>query len=574
DERLLPIEEWQRILKPFDIHELRYYGDNCVEQNEHILAVLKGNPAATSQKNKSSFRVSRFKSGISAIVHTRNEEHNITECLQSLTGWTDQIIVCDMESSDRTRELAAEIVGEDNVMSHPVIKNFDRARNASATRAEHEWVFYLDADERVPPQMGEAILKMIEDRGDAFSGMLVPFRHIFAGHWMQCLYPGYTAPRLFKNGCFFFNPRPHSGAQVDGEIVMFPGDDPNVSLLHNSFTSLSHYLGKLDNYTTSEAANMHRDGHSYSWQNSIRHFVQDFRGYYEQGQATRDGVHGFLYSFLSGFYRFFQHAKLYEHRFRQGQLTAQETNTPANLEEVLQFALNCIHERHVQAPIQIVTSPPSDTEVGVVWTGPLRDPSGYGEESRSLLFSLSQLPLNAGESDGSPNLIVAAQTVPWSFDTVDLSGESGASLLKLEQTTVPEGFIQIIQDLPQSLVGRINDKAGITIARTMFETDRLPDEWVKSLNKFDFVWATSEHGRDAFANSGVHPAKLRVVPGAIDLGQFAVEHSKSSAGKRTATNVRGKCFNSSRFSTGHYTRAGIAFLRVSFKNLTQIQMSG
>ena len=102
---------------------------------------------------------------------------------------------------------------------------------------------------------------------------------------MQSLYPGYTAPRLLKNGKFVFNARLHSGAQVDGRVVCFPADNPDLALVHYSFDSLAHYLDKLNRYTDGEALNLHRDGQPFHWQQAIRHFVQDFQGYYEPGQA-------------------------------------------------------------------------------------------------------------------------------------------------------------------------------------------------------------------------------------------------------------------------------------------------
>src|SRR5258708_2095776 len=68
--------------------------------------------------------------GISAIVHTRNEARRIADCLQSLQGWTEEIIVCDMESSDDTVDIALQHGAR--IVPHPFIANFDSARNISA----------------------------------------------------------------------------------------------------------------------------------------------------------------------------------------------------------------------------------------------------------------------------------------------------------------------------------------------------------------------------------------------------------------------------------------------------------
>ena len=315
DERLLPLAEWERILAPFDVAQLKLYGDPQHGEREHVLCVLRGQQIDDDLRSLMTVPEEPYPDGLSAIVHTRNESRHIAECLQTLVGWTDEIIVCDMESTDDTVEIAGRFT--DQIVLHPLLQNFDRARNVSAMRARYRWVLYLDADERVPPGLGPALRDLIARQGDRFEAMLLPFRHHFAGRWMQCLYPGYTAPRLLKNGRFTFNARLHSGAVVAGRTVSFPADNPDLALVHHSFESLSHYLEKMNRYTDGEAANLHRDGVPYHWQQAVRHFVQDLAGYYDQRGASQDGVHGFLWSFFSAFYRFSQHSKLYELRLRK-----------------------------------------------------------------------------------------------------------------------------------------------------------------------------------------------------------------------------------------------------------------
>ncbi len=546
NERLLDLDEWKRILEPFDVAELKYYGDPQLGGREHVLAVLRGQPVDDALRGLMTVDPEPYPPGISAIVHTRNEARHIAECLQSLAGWTDEIIVCDMESADDTVEIARGFT--EQILSHPLIANFDRARNTSAMRAGCRWVFYLDADERVPPALGQALKQLTQVPEPSFEGLLLPFRHHFMGKWMRCLYPGYTAPRLFRNGRFHFNPRLHAGAEVEGRIVCFPAEDPNLALVHYSFDSLSHYLGKLNRYTDGEAANMHRDGQGFHWQGAVRHFVREFHSYYDRGGAAQDGVHGFLYAFHSAFYRFEQHAKLFELRAARNELCPEEAAIPASVEQVLEYALSVLREPTLpQAPAIQVAAPAADSKaesppqappveppqeaaepgassataellavasraqaapsVPLVWSGPLYDPSGYGEESRHFVFGLE-------EAGACPSI----QPLPWSHSEVDLNEEERALLQAMAQRAVTPGFVHITQDFPPSF--RRHLQAGLSIGRTMFETDRLPLDWVRHCNRMDAVWVPTEFNRQSFARAGVDPAKLTVIPGCFDPAPF------------------------------------------------------
>ena len=197
NEKLLPLEEWQHHLKPFDIHELRYYGDEQANGRDHILCILKGEPESDRLKQLVDDKVKDYIPGISAIVHTRNEEKRLQACLDTLTGWTDEIIICDMESTDETVNIARKYTN--NIIFHPLISNFDRARNVSAMRAKYQWVFYLDADERVPEELGYTLRSMISSSDGNFDAVLPPFKHHFLGYWLQSLYPGYTIHQVTRN---------------------------------------------------------------------------------------------------------------------------------------------------------------------------------------------------------------------------------------------------------------------------------------------------------------------------------------------------------------------------------------
>ena len=74
--------------------------------------------------------------GISVIVHTLNEEKNIANCLESVK-WADEILVIDMHSTDKTREIAARYT--ERVLLHPPMQYADPARQFALPAASRRW---------------------------------------------------------------------------------------------------------------------------------------------------------------------------------------------------------------------------------------------------------------------------------------------------------------------------------------------------------------------------------------------------------------------------------------------------
>jgi glycosyltransferase involved in cell wall biosynthesis len=279
---------------------------------------------------------------VTACILCRNEERQIEDALRSLMEWTDQILVIDNESEDDTVAIARRYT--DLILTAPRAHNFDAVRNLAIEHARGDWIFYLDADERVPFRLGPTLRQLLQERGHEFEAVVIPFRHYFCGRWMQHSgwWPGYTRPQLLKRGRFRYSARLHSGVQVQGRTLRFPADDPDLAIAHYSYDTLSHYIGKLNRYTTGEAESLYADGQSHSWQAQLAHFVQDWQLYYDGGRAHQDGMHGFVLSFLSAFYRFYSRAKLWELRQR-GERPAPEP-TPHSLSEMIAFMARVARE--------------------------------------------------------------------------------------------------------------------------------------------------------------------------------------------------------------------------------------
>ncbi len=241
---------------------------------------------------------------ITAVIIVKNEEHQIMDCLQSL-GWVDEIVVVDTGSTDRTVELAGRFASR---VCKIEFKGYGDAKNYGVHMATGEWILSLDADERISPQLREEIEETLKREGDR-EGYYIPRKPfflgkpIFHGGW----YPAYVL-RLFKRGEGFFNSRKvHEDVKLSGRVAYLKNH-----ILHYTDPNLSHYLDKLNSYTSLAADEL------FSRHQSFRLFrllcnppFMFFKMYFFK-LGFLDGMHGFLLAIFSTFHVFIKYAKLWE----------------------------------------------------------------------------------------------------------------------------------------------------------------------------------------------------------------------------------------------------------------------
>lgn len=247
---------------------------------------------------------------ISSIVITRNEEMNIAACLDTLT-WTDEIIIVDAFSEDRTVQLAQNYPVRLYQRPWP---GFSAQRSYALSLATHPWVLFVDADERISPALAAEIRSRTGDPGD-YDGFLIPRRNFFLGKWIRNAgwYPDYQL-RLFRADLARFTDREaHEHAVVDGAVGRLV--EP---IIHYSYRDLDHYLRKLIYTTSLEAREMQKQNSRFSFRECLTRTFFTFQDMFFQRRGYRDGMHGFLVCALSAFYVFLSHAKLWELSLSEG----------------------------------------------------------------------------------------------------------------------------------------------------------------------------------------------------------------------------------------------------------------
>lgn len=246
---------------------------------------------------------------ISAVIITKNEEKNIAACIASLS-FVDEIIVVDAESTDATREIATQSGAK--VITQPFL-GYGEQKNVGIDATQHDWLLFLDADERISDALREEIQHVTTSQSSPVYWITI--EDIFLGKNLKHLV-GHN-PRLVRKGAARWNKNPVHEQLVytdSGQTVRYKdgmsGEIP-PPIIHHSHETVSSYLTKMHRYTSLDAEHMqqtgkHRSGREFrdSW---LLPYVLGFRQFvklliYRWG--ILDGIPGIAWSVLSAYYEF------------------------------------------------------------------------------------------------------------------------------------------------------------------------------------------------------------------------------------------------------------------------------
>jgi glycosyltransferase involved in cell wall biosynthesis len=244
-------------------------------------------------------------SRLSVITLTLNEERNIAGCLDSV-AWADEIIVIDAGSTDGTLELARKYTSHVEVLPW---KGYGAARNSALDRATGEWVLWLDADERVTPELAGEIRDIVAAGGPEADGYAIPRRAYFCGKWIRhCGWYPSRVVRLFRRGkARFSETRVHEQLVIDGRV-----EDSRHDLLHFTDPDLKHYFAKFNTYTSLAAQDLFNAGRRFRLSDILVKPAFILVKMYIVRLGFLDGVHGLVLSIASAAYVFAKYAKLWE----------------------------------------------------------------------------------------------------------------------------------------------------------------------------------------------------------------------------------------------------------------------
>jgi len=236
-------------------------------------------------------------SRISVVINTLNEEKNLSRAIASVKSFADEIIVCDMQSEDKTGEIARGLGAK--VFTHEKTGYVEPARNFAISKAAGEWILILDADEEIPQSLARKIKDIIKTpKADYFR---IPRKNIIFGKWIEhtLWWPDYQT-RLFKKGKVTWNELIHSVPLTVGDGAdIAPKED--LAILHHNYNFIEEYLERLNRYTSVQSGFLVKDGYKFSWTDLVRKPLKEFINRYFTGEGYKDGVHGLALSLLQAF---------------------------------------------------------------------------------------------------------------------------------------------------------------------------------------------------------------------------------------------------------------------------------
>lgn len=248
-------------------------------------------------------------SRISAVVNTRNEENNIKNCLETLR-WCDEIVIVDMESEDRTVDIAREFTN--TIYTVDKTGYVETARQFAVDQATGDWILILDADEMIPYELAETLRRLADE--DCVDIVEISSMHYIMGAFIEYCGWGYTPiPRFFKKGKINFSSIIHKGIhKIENSTVVRLKNSNEVCVQHFAYRDSRHFVEKLNRYTSIEAQHLYDKQEIFSYYRLLKSSFKEFISRYLIGRGYKEGVRGFSLSFMMGVYSALTYIKLWE----------------------------------------------------------------------------------------------------------------------------------------------------------------------------------------------------------------------------------------------------------------------
>jgi glycosyltransferase involved in cell wall biosynthesis len=271
-------------------------------------------------------------SKLSVVIATRNEEENIADCLSSVDGLADEIIIVDEYSTDKTRTIAKSLGAKIFLEPHHAI--FHITKQKALSLAKGKWVLQLDADERVSAKLACEIKKVIDMTDDQiekyqktfkekrlferhqklvekrdgkfgkemgeYAGFFIPRRNFFLGKYLRYggTYPDGVIRLVKKSKAHFPCKSVHEQIEIEGKVGWLANP-----LYHKDSQTLRRYLRRNSRYIDLLAQEIANQKTKKSIKNAIFYYFVLPTVWFLQTtirhKGILDGWQGLVFSFFS-----------------------------------------------------------------------------------------------------------------------------------------------------------------------------------------------------------------------------------------------------------------------------------
>jgi glycosyltransferase involved in cell wall biosynthesis len=248
------------------------------------------------------------KKNLSAVIITKNEAENISQCILALKDAVDEVLVVDSYSEDKTKEICTALgakVIQIKWMGYAKTKNF------ANQQAKNDWILSVDADEVISKELLESIISF-RNKSDAKTFGIINRKNYFCGKWIKhCGWNPDKKVRVFnKNHARWKDLQVH-------ETLGFNKDEFKTVLLkgdchHYSFKTVEQHLQQINKYSTLAAFDMYQKGKKAFYLMLILKPFFSFIKVYFLKKGFLDGWRGLIISFNTSFSKYLRIAKLLE----------------------------------------------------------------------------------------------------------------------------------------------------------------------------------------------------------------------------------------------------------------------
>jgi glycosyltransferase involved in cell wall biosynthesis len=243
---------------------------------------------------------------ISAIIITKNEEKNLTRCLESIR-WCDEIIVIDDGSTDRTVEIAKKY--KSIIYSRSLNCDFSAQRNFGISKTRGEWILFVDADELISDALTYEIQNAIGLRDQNlrnYNGFYLKRSDFMWGKQLRYGEANISLLRLGRKGTGVWKGMTHEKWSISG-----PTGKLINPILHFPHKTLEEFLKEINHYTDIRAKELNRKKVRVFFWSIILYPLGKFLLNYFVKKGFQDGIEGLIFALTMSFHSFLVRGKLW-----------------------------------------------------------------------------------------------------------------------------------------------------------------------------------------------------------------------------------------------------------------------